>query len=281
MTTLTGTPQAFKFPRLARRAISPTAPPVTPPRTSSLIATATAEYAKANADGVAPAMMRTIRRSTWFNLLIIALIMSVTYPHVALFLDSRNEFGQVAIHNFTIKFAWVVPLIFDLSILSDIIVLVARVMKQSAKNRHMITLAVAGAASIFLNVAAPASLFTRIIFGALVLMMVLRKWASSEIGPDFNKMGEVEIEAQAAVAPSVPDKDPVRVAAAIKGNQTKAAQRQRDLDRKETRRIATQMKAAEKAAELATVATLERDFRAPSAVNAPVSPASGEWREYL
>jgi hypothetical protein len=144
------------------------------------------EYAK----GVVPAMLKSIKAAYRDTRIIVAGVLTITYPHQALFLSHVKGVSFLG---------WIIPLVIDLALLRLVGLMQTVGMCQPAKTAAKRMVVFLGLISATINVAAPAAVAARALFGVLVVVAVGMKVVTSKIGPDF-----AEIEAQetaVAVAP--------------------------------------------------------------------------------
>jgi signal transduction histidine kinase len=219
------------------------------------MSTLTQQFASEYAKNVVPAMLRTIRNTKRFTLVILAGVLAISYPHQAMFLATVDGVGWLG---------WVIPVVVDVALLTMVNIVQTVGMAQAAKRAALWMIVFCGLISATVNVAAPAALMARIIFGAIVAVAVGVKLVSSKIAPDFSAIEARETEVAAATAPA---SDPNRSKAARQAAETRKANKlaaeQEKAERAERRRLSQELRRLEKGEPIEQVA----------AQAAPVSPA--------
>jgi len=247
--------------------------------------TKTQQFAAQYTENVVPNMLKTIKKTHRTTKLIMAGVLAITYPHQAGFLASVEGVD---------KLGYLIPAVIDLSMLSMVGITQTIGMRRNAKIGALVMTGVLGAISGTVNAAAPAVLFARIIFTALVLVAVGVKIVSSLVGPDFNaieaaetssapasaiKAAQAEAEARlaaevtrlAAEAETARQAEAARVAAALAAAEADAEQRrQAEIRSERSRRAAQTLKERKEAARQAEIALMEAEF---DMADAPVSGA--------
>lgn len=155
--------------------------------------TLTQQFRTEFAKGVVPAILKTIKNAKWKTVAILVGVMAISYPHQAKYLSTDPSFG---------KLAYVIPLVIDGAMLTLVGIVQTVGMRRDAKRAALVMVVVCGAISAGINIAAPGTLFARIIFGLIVLVAVGVKWAASKMGPDFTEIEQREVELAAPVRPT-------------------------------------------------------------------------------
>jgi hypothetical protein len=143
----------------------------TPVVAPSLTQQFAAEYTKK----AVPGMLRAIRTIKWANKGILVGAVTASYLHQAHFLTTLGA-GV---------FAWIVPAVFDLGIVSMLTITQTVGMAEDAKRAAMKVLVVVIAISAAVNAAAPGPLGLRIIFALIVGLVAGVEWVAGKIRPDF------------------------------------------------------------------------------------------------
>lgn len=152
----------------------------------------TRQFATAYAEGVVPAVMKTITNSKWKTRAIMTGVFAVTYKHQADFLSADPSIGVLG---------WAIPGINDLAMLTMVEILQTPAMSKPAKRGAAWMLGLCGGLSAAVNVAAPGTILARVIFGVLVAIVVGLKLVTARIKPDFAELEVQESEAAAVVTP--------------------------------------------------------------------------------
>ncbi len=160
---------------------------------SSLTQQFATEYTKR----AVPGMLRAIRIIKWANKGILIGAVTASYLHQAHFLLTLGA-------GF---FAWIVPAVFDLAIVSMLTITQTVGMATDAKRAAMKLLAVVVVISAAVNAAAPGPLGLRIIFALIVGLVAGVEWVAGKIRPDFAAIEHRETELTTNTAP-VPDTQP-------------------------------------------------------------------------
>ncbi|GLY01683.1 MULTISPECIES: hypothetical protein [Actinoplanes] len=214
--------------------------------------TLTQQFATEYAKGAVPGMLRAIRTSKRANQLILLGALGASYLHQAHYLASLGA-GM---------FAWIVPGVFDLAMLSMLTIAGTAGMAADAKRAAMKILAVVVVISAAVNFAAPGPLGLRIIFALVVGLVAGVEWVAAKIRPDFAAIEAREVEVIAEVSAPIRKLDPeVARERAAKAAATRKANEAAKLaeDEARARAEAAQARAA-RAAERARVRT-EKDAR--------------------
>ncbi|MBB2941838.1 hypothetical protein FB565_001542 [Actinoplanes lutulentus] len=203
--------------------------------------TLTQEFAAEYAKGAVPGMLRAIRTIKRANNLILVGALAASYLHQAHFLVSLGA-GM---------FAWIVPAVFDLAMLSMLTVSQTAGMATDAKRAAMKILAVVVIISAAVNFAAPGPLGLRVIFALVVGLVAGVEWVAAKIRPDFAAIEAREVEATLDMRPArrldpeVAKARAAKAAATRRANQAAAAKAARVAEESARSRAA---KAAERAA---------------------------------
>lgn len=228
--------------------------------------TLTQQFAAKYAEGVVPAMLKQIKAAKRDTRLIVAGVLAITYPHQALYLthvDGMHVLG------------WAVPAVVDLTMLRMLGIVQTTGMRRPAKVGALVLTGCLAVMSAAVNIAAPAALMARAIFGALVLIAAGVKIVTSLVGPDFAAIEATETKATEVVAPVKSAANPNRSEAAKKAAETRKAkaaeQAAADEARRERRRLAAQIRQIEAGVKMQDVA----------GTDAPVSPAGAGSLGYL
>ncbi|WP_433829018.1 hypothetical protein ACQP2E_06895 [Actinoplanes sp. CA-015351] len=202
--------------------------------------TLTQEFAAEYAKGAVPGMLRAIRTIKRANNLILIGALAASYLHQAHFLVSLGA-GM---------FAWIVPAVFDLAMLSMLTVSQTAGMATDAKRAAMKILAVVVIISAAVNFAAPGPLGLRVIFALVVGLVAGVEWVAAKIRPDFAAIEAREVEATLDMRPArrldpeVAKARAAKAAATRRANQAAAAKAARVAEEGARSRAA---KAAERA----------------------------------
>ena len=148
--------------------------------TPSLTQQFAAEYTKR----AVPGMLRAIRTIKWANKGILAGAVAASYLHQAHFL---LDLGAGV-------FAWIVPAVFDLGIVSMLTITQTIGMADDAKRAALKVLVVVITISAAVNAAAPGPLGLRIIFALIVGLVAGVEWVAGKIRPDFAAIEHRETE---------------------------------------------------------------------------------------
>jgi len=139
-----------------------------------------AEYTKK----AVPGMLRAIRTIKWANKGILVGAVAASYLHQAHFLLMLGA-------GF---FAWIVPGVFDLAIVSMLTITQTVGMAGDAKRAALKLLVVVVTISAAVNAAAPGPLGLRIIFALIVGLVAGVEWVAGKIRPDFAAIEHRETE---------------------------------------------------------------------------------------
>ncbi|MEU4691015.1 hypothetical protein [Actinoplanes sp. NPDC023714] len=178
--------------------------------------TLTQQFAEEYAKGAVPGMLRAIRTIKRANNLILIGALAASYLHQAHFLVSLGA-GM---------FAWIVPAVFDLAMLSMLTVSQTPGMALDAKRAAMKILAVVVVISAAVNFAAPGPLGLRVIFALVVGLVAGVEWVAAKIRPDFAAIEAREVEATADMRPNRRLDPEVAKARAAKAAATRRANQQ-------------------------------------------------------
>jgi hypothetical protein len=135
----------------------------------------TQQFATEYTKKAVPGMLRAIRTIKWANKGILVGAVAASYLHQAHFLDSLGA-------GF---FAWIVPGVFDLAIVSMLTITQTVGMAADAKRAALKLLVVVVTISAAVNYAAPGPLGLRIIFALIVGLVAGVEWVAGKIRPDF------------------------------------------------------------------------------------------------
>ncbi|MEV6345960.1 DUF2637 domain-containing protein [Actinoplanes sp. NPDC051851] len=147
-----------------------------------------AEYAK---DAV-PGMLKAIRTIKRANSLILVGALAASYLHQGHYLVSLGA-------GF---FAWIVPAVFDLAMVSMLTISQTAGMAADAKRAALKILAVVVTISAAVNFAAPGPLGLRIIFALVVGLVAGVEWVAAKIRPDFAAIEAREAEVTSDIRPA-------------------------------------------------------------------------------
>jgi hypothetical protein len=161
-----------------------------------------AEYTKK----AVPGMLRAIRTIKWANKGILVGAVAASYLHQAHFLHALGA-GL---------FAWIVPGVFDLGIVSMLTITQTIGMAADAKRAALKVLLVVITISAAVNAAAPGPLGLRIIFALIVGLVAGVEWVAGKIRPDFAaiEVRETELTTHTTVTPAPADATTGRAAPA-------------------------------------------------------------------
>jgi hypothetical protein len=156
----------------------------------------TQQFATEYTKRAVPGMLRAIRTIKWVNKGILVGAVTASYLHQAHFLHALGA-GI---------FAWIVPAVFDLGIVSMLTITQTVGMADDAKRAAMKVLVVVITISAAVNAAAPGPLGLRIIFALIVGLVAGVEWVAGKIRPDFAAIEHRETEltttVRAAVVPA-------------------------------------------------------------------------------
>jgi hypothetical protein len=156
----------------------------------------TQQFATEYTKKAVPGMLRAIRTIKLANKGILIGAVTASYLHQAHFLDSLGA-GV---------FAWIVPGVFDLGIVSMLTITQTIGMAADAKRAALKVLVVVIAISAAVNAAAPGPLGLRIIFALIVGLVAGVEWVAGKIRPDFAaiEVRETELTNTTTVANTTP-----------------------------------------------------------------------------
>jgi Protein of unknown function (DUF2637) len=137
--------------------------------------TLTQQFATEYTKKAVPGMLRAIRVIKWANKGILVGAVAASYLHQAHFLLTLGA-------GF---FAWIVPGVFDLAIVSMLTITQTVGMAGDAKRAALKLLVVVVTISAAVNYAAPGPLGLRIIFALIVGLVAGVEWVAGKIRPDF------------------------------------------------------------------------------------------------
>jgi hypothetical protein len=193
---------------LVRRAAVPLEEPALPTQ-----ATLTQQFATEYAKGAVPGMLRAIRTIKRANSLILIGALTASYLHQAHYLAALGA-GM---------FAWIVPAVFDLAMLSMLTITQTTGMAVDAKRAAMKILVVVVTISAAVNFAAPGPLGLRVIFALVVGLVAGVEWVAAKIRPDFAAIEEREVSVITEVRPQRRLDPEVAKARAAKAAETRRA----------------------------------------------------------
>ncbi|WP_430789727.1 hypothetical protein [Actinoplanes sp. G11-F43] len=153
--------------------------------------TLTQQFATEYAKGAVPGMIRAIRTIKRANNLILIGALAASYLHQAHYLATLGA-GM---------FAWIVPAVFDLAMLSMLTITQTPGMAVDAKRAAMKILSIVVVISAAVNFAAPGPLGLRIIFALVVGLVAGVEWVAAKIRPDFAAIEAHEVEVITEVRP--------------------------------------------------------------------------------
>ncbi|GAA2689903.1 DUF2637 domain-containing protein [Actinoplanes palleronii] len=154
--------------------------------------TLTQQFAAEYAKGAVPGMLKAIRTIKRANNGILAGALAASYLHQGHYLVSLGA-GL---------FAWIVPAVFDLAMLSMLTISQTAGMAADAKRAALKVLALVVTISAAVNFAAPGPIGLRIIFALVVGLVAGVEWVAAKIRPDFAAIEAREVEATADVRPA-------------------------------------------------------------------------------
>lgn len=154
--------------------------------------TLTQQFATEYAKGAVPGMLKAIRTIKRANNGILMGALAASYLHQGHYLVSLGA-GL---------FAWIVPAVFDLAMLSMLTISQTAGMAQDAQRAALKVLLVVVTISAAVNFAAPGPLGLRIIFSLVVGLVAGVEWVAAKIRPDFAAIEAREVEATADMRPS-------------------------------------------------------------------------------
>jgi len=156
----------------------------------------TQQFATAYAKKAVPGMLRAIRVNKLANKGILIGAVAASYLHQAHFLDSLGA-GV---------FAWILPAVFDLGIVSMLTITQTTGMAADAKRAALKVLVVVVLISGTVNFLAPGALILRIIFAVVVALVAGVEWVAGKIRPDFAaiEVRETELTTTTASATTTP-----------------------------------------------------------------------------
>jgi hypothetical protein len=204
--------------------------------------TLTQQFATEYAKGAVPGMLRAIRTIKRANALILVGALAASYLHQAHYLASLGA-GM---------FAWIVPGVFDMAMLSMLTITQTTGMAADAKRAAMKILSVVVVISAAVNFAAPGPLGLRIIFALVVGLVAGVEWVAAKIRPDFAAIEEREVAVITEVRLNRKLDPEVARARAAKAAQTRQAKQAEREAAEQARAEAARVRAA-KAAEKARV----------------------------
>jgi hypothetical protein len=137
--------------------------------------TLTQQFATEYAKKAVPGMLRAIRVNKLANKGILIGAVTASYLHQAHFLDSLGA-GV---------FAWILPGVFDLGIVSMLTITQTTGMAADAKRAALKVLVVVVLISGTVNFLAPGAIILRIIFAVVVGLVAGVEWVAGKIRPDF------------------------------------------------------------------------------------------------
>ncbi|MEV6306820.1 hypothetical protein AB0M02_46000 [Actinoplanes sp. NPDC051861] len=212
--------------------------------------TLTQQFATEYAKGAVPGMLRAIRTIKRANSLILIGALAASYLHQAHYLSTLGA-GM---------FAWIVPAVFDLAMLSMLTITQTTGMAADAKRAAMKILSVVVIISAAVNFAAPGPLGLRIIFALVVGLVAGVEWVAAKIRPDFAAIEAREVAVITEVRRPGRKLDPeVARARAAKAAQTRQANQEAREAAESARAEASRLRAA-KAAERARVRAERSEF---------------------
>ncbi|MFI1988237.1 hypothetical protein [Actinoplanes sp. NPDC020271] len=154
--------------------------------------TLTQQFAAEYAKGAVPGMLKAIRTIKRANNGILMGALAASYLHQGHYLVSLGA-GL---------FAWIVPAVFDLAMVSMLTISQTAGMAQDAQKAALKVLVVVVSISAAVNFAAPGPLGLRIIFSLVVGLVAGVEWVAAKIRPDFAAIEAREVEATAEVRPA-------------------------------------------------------------------------------
>lgn len=179
--------------------------------------TMTQQFAAEYAKGVVPRMLKAIKTIKRVNQLILLGALAASYLHQQHYLDQLGA-GL---------FAWIVPGVFDLGIVSMLTIAQTPGMLADAKRAAMKILAGLVLISGTINFLAPGAIELRIIFALVVALIAAVEWVAGKIRPDFTAIEAYEAEMSETAQPTVRKLDPeIAKARAAKAAATRKANRE-------------------------------------------------------
>lgn len=228
--------------------------------------TLTQQFAAEYAKGAVPKMLKAIKTIKAANKLILLGALAASYLHQAHYLGDLGA-------GF---FAWIVPAVFDLGMVSMLTITQTPGMAADAKRAAMKILVVLVLISATVNFAAPGAYQLRIIFALVVALVAGVEWVAGKIRPDFAAIEARETEVAGAAPAKIGRKlDPETAAArAAKAKTTREA----NAKAKAARDAAAQERAAKaaatrKAKQTNVQAELDLMLTGYTPTDAPTSPA--------
>ncbi|MBG0565756.1 hypothetical protein I4J89_30325 [Actinoplanes sp. NEAU-A11] len=204
-------------------------------------------------------MLRAIRIIKRANGLILIGALTASYLHQAHYLATLGA-GM---------FAWIVPAVFDLAMLSMLTITQTTGMAVDAKRAAMKILVVVVTISAAVNFAAPGPLGLRAIFALVVGLVAGVEWVAAKIRPDFAAIEEREVSVITEVRPGRKLDPEVARARAAKAAETRrakqAAREAEDAARAQAARVRA-ARAAERARVRAAKDELDQFFDQERAV---------------
>lgn len=153
--------------------------------------TLTQQFATEYAKDAVPSMLKAIRTIKRANNGIMMGALAASYLHQGHYLVSLGA-GL---------FAWIVPAVFDLAMLSMLTISQTAGMAVDAKRAALKVLILVVSISAAVNFAAPGPLGLRVIFALVVGLVAGVEWVAAKIRPDFAAIEAREVEATADVRP--------------------------------------------------------------------------------
>ncbi|MDI6098105.1 hypothetical protein QLQ12_05750 [Actinoplanes sp. NEAU-A12] len=196
--------------------------------------TLTQQFATEYAKGAVPGMLRAIRMIKRANSLILIGALAASYLHQAHYLATLGA-GM---------FAWIVPAVFDLAMLSMLTITQTPGMAADARRAAMKILSVVVIISAAVNFAAPGPLGLRIIFALVVGLVAGVEWVAAKIRPDFAAIEAREVEVITEVRPNRKLDPEVAKARAAKAAATRRANQEAATRAAKTAEEVTRARAA-------------------------------------
>jgi hypothetical protein len=229
--------------------------------------TLTQQFATEYAAGAVPGMLKTIRTASTFNKVILAGAMIVSYAHQATFLAAAGA-GP---------FGWVLPLLFDVTMVFMLMVIKTVGMARDAKQAAAVVFALVALVSGVINAAAPGPIGMRALYAFVVALVIGVEWVAGKIRPDFAAIEARETEIGATPAPAATGRKLDPQVAAARAAKAKAT-RERNAAAKATEQLAAKDRAAKaaatrKAKQSAVQGELDLLLDGYVPADAPVSPA--------
>ncbi|WP_436522391.1 DUF2637 domain-containing protein [Actinoplanes sp. HUAS TT8] len=147
--------------------------------------TLTQQFAAEYAKGAVPGMLKAIRTIKRANNGILMGALAASYLHQGHYLVSLGA-GL---------FAWIVPAVFDLAMVSMLTISQTAGMAQDAQKAALKVLVLVVSISAAVNFAAPGPIGLRVIFALVVGLVAGVEWVAAKIRPDFAAIEAREIEA--------------------------------------------------------------------------------------